>query len=139
MRVNGAGDPGSPARGIHCRAREQNHMTIIASRSHMTDATRLFIREATRDIEEWDVINIGSALKLCWLAEGRADLYPRNAPTMEWDTGAGHALVRAAGGEVWELASAAQSREAPPVSTGRPLRYNKENLLNPHFVARAWE
>lgn len=70
--------------------------------------------------------NVGSSLKFCRLAEGMADLYPRFAPTMEWDTAAGHAILLAAGGSVL-------------TKTGRPLRYNKRNsnYLNPHFIAFA--
>jgi 3'(2'), 5'-bisphosphate nucleotidase len=74
---------------------------------------------------------VGSSLKLCYVAEGRADLYPRYAPTSEWDTAAGHAIVRAAGGEIYQA-----DPDAP--HTPFPLRYNKENLLNPWFVVRAW-
>jgi 3'(2'), 5'-bisphosphate nucleotidase len=66
--------------------------------------------------------NVGSSLKFCLIAEGEADLYPRFAPTSEWDTGAAQALVVAAGGQVVNL-------------DFEPLDYNaKENILNPHFV-----
>ena len=68
-------------------------------------------------------VSKGSSLKLCLVAEGLADVYPRFAPTMEWDTAAGHAIVRAAGGEVYQA------------GTNVPLLYNKENLLNPWFIA----
>ena len=64
---------------------------------------------------------MGSSLKLCVVAEGLADLYPRLGPTMEWDTAAGHAVVEAAGGTVLQ-------------SNGQALVYNKENLLNPYFI-----
>ena len=65
----------------------------------------------------------GSSLKLCLIAEGNADVYPRFAPTMEWDTAAGHAIIRASGKEVYQ--------------TGKtePLQYNKTDLLNPWFIA----
>ncbi len=66
---------------------------------------------------------VGSSLKLCVVAEGKADLYPRLGPTMEWDTAAGHAVVEAAGGTVAQV-------------DGTPLRYNKENLLNPYFIVK---
>jgi 3'(2'), 5'-bisphosphate nucleotidase len=62
-------------------------------------------------------------LKLCVVAEGKADLYPRFGPTMEWDTAAGHAVVEGAGGTVTTV-------------DGQPLSYNKENLLNPYFIVR---
>ena len=68
--------------------------------------------------------NVGSALKLCLLAEGQADVYPRLAPTSEWDTAAAQAVLEAAGGAVLQL-------------TGAPLAYNKADILNPEFVAVA--
>ena len=64
---------------------------------------------------------MGSSLKLCLVAEGVADFYPRLAPTMEWDTAAAHAVVNAAGGTVCDV-------------DGNPLRYNKEDMHNPHFL-----
>jgi 3'(2'), 5'-bisphosphate nucleotidase len=70
------------------------------------------------------LISAGSSLKLCMVAEGRAHLYPRTGPTMEWDTAAGQAIAEAAGARVLEFES------------GRPLLYNKENLLNPWFVVK---
>ena len=77
------------------------------------------MRSTRPDLE---LVSIGSSLKLCLVAEGKADVYPRFAPTMEWDTAAGHAIVRAAGGEVWQW------------ETKEPVRYNKEDLLNPWFI-----
>ena len=70
-----------------------------------------------------ETVSIGSSLKLCLIAEGKADVYPRFAPTMEWDTAAGHAIVRAAGKEVYQAGSLL------------PLQYNKTDLLNPWFIA----
>ncbi len=64
---------------------------------------------------------MGSSLKLCLVAEGSADIYPRLAPTSEWDTAAAHAVVTAAGGVVVNTAF-------------EPLQYNKEDILNPHFL-----
>lgn len=69
-----------------------------------------------------ELVRMGSSLKFCRLAEGLADFYPRLGPTMEWDTGAADAVLRAAGGQVIDF-------------NGQPLRYNKENLRNPNFVA----
>ena len=68
--------------------------------------------------------NVGSALKLCLLAEAEADVYPRLAPTSEWDTAAADAVLEAAGGAVLQLG-------------GAPVAYNKRNILNPEFVAVA--
>jgi 3'(2'), 5'-bisphosphate nucleotidase len=72
-----------------------------------------------------EILSRGSSLKLCMVAEGRADVYPRFAPTMEWDTAAGHAICAAAGFKVMKY----------PEMT--PLKYNKEDLLNPWFLVRS--
>ena len=96
--------------------------TIVGSRSHMSDETREFIEKKEAEHGNVDIMSIGSSLKLCMVAEGKADIYPRFAPTMEWDTGAGHAIVEFANGYVLK----AENNEA--------LKYNKENLLNPWFI-----
>lgn len=145
--------PGSP---------KQRALRVVASKSHCNDETREFIADLERTYGETEMVSRGSSLKLCMVAEGSADIYPRIAPTMEWDTAAAHAVVKAAGGEVFEYDSAVpatsylsetldvegrKSGESPPTShlppptnhTLRPLRYNKENLLNPYFVvASSW-
>ncbi|MCD8310269.1 MAG: 3'(2'),5'-bisphosphate nucleotidase CysQ [Prevotellaceae bacterium] len=97
---------------------------IVASRSHLSPETQAYIDEMKRLHPEVELLSSGSSLKLCLIAEGRADVYPRFAPTMEWDTAAGHAVVRAAGGEVYQAGKE------------EPLCYNKEDLLNPWFLAR---
>lgn len=97
--------------------------TIIASRSHMSDDTKAIINKYSEIHGEVEIISCGSSKKLCLLAEGKVNLYPRLAPTMEWDTGAGQAIVLYAGGHVKEN------------ETEKPLVYNKENLLNPFFIA----
>lgn len=95
---------------------------IVASRSHLSPETESYIEEMKRQHSEVELISSGSSIKICLVAEGKADVYPRFAPTMEWDTAAGHAIARAAGMEVYQ----AGKRE--------PLCYNKEDLLNPWFV-----
>ncbi len=96
----------------------------VASRSHMTAATK----EALRQVKAGERRSIGSSLKFCLLAEAEADFYPRLGPTMEWDTAAGDAVLRAAGGAVVTL-------------DGAPLRYGKVGVAgmrdfeNPHFLA----
>ena len=70
------------------------------------------------------MVSAGSSLKLCLVAEGKADIYPRLAPTMEWDTAAGHAIAQAAGCQVLDA------------QTDLPLTYNKEDLHNPWFVVK---
>lgn len=96
--------------------------TVVASRSHNTPETEEFIDIKRKEHGEVDCISSGSSIKLCLVAEGKANVYPRLAPTMEWDTAAGHAVAKFAGCEVynWE--------------TKNELQYNKENLLNPWFV-----
>jgi len=96
-------------------------LKVVGSRSHLNDATRAFVRELeqTKPVE---IVSRGSSLKFCLVAEGEAHLYPRYAPTMEWDTAAGQAICEAVGVQVTHE------------GTGEPLRYNKENLLNPHFL-----
>ena len=96
--------------------------TIVGSRSHATERLEEFVDQKRREFGTVDFIPAGSSLKLCLVAEGRADIYPRLAPTMEWDTAAGHAVVECAGARINEYPS------------GTPLAYNKENLLNPWFI-----
>ena len=97
--------------------------TIAGSRSHGTPELEAFVAEKRRQYGRVEFISAGSSLKLCLVAEGRADIYPRTGPTMEWDTAAGQAIVENAGGKVLQY------------ETDQPLLYNKENLLNPWFVA----
>jgi 3'(2'), 5'-bisphosphate nucleotidase len=97
--------------------------TIAGSRSHATPELEAFVEDKRRQYGEVEFISAGSSLKLCLVAEGRADIYPRTGPTMEWDTAAGQAIVENAGGKVYQY------------DTTEPLKYNKENLLNPWFIA----
>ncbi|MFW5737395.1 MAG: 3'(2'),5'-bisphosphate nucleotidase CysQ [Spirochaetota bacterium] len=129
----GPDDIGTP---ISVRDHDPRRIVVIASRTHLNDETKAFIDRVTEAFDDVEIVNVGSSLKLCYVAEGRADLYPRYAPTSEWDTAAGHAVVRAAGGEIYQAGP--DARGAPRGHTDRPLRYNKENLLNPWFVVRAW-
>ncbi|MEJ2125530.1 MAG: 3'(2'),5'-bisphosphate nucleotidase CysQ [Alphaproteobacteria bacterium] len=107
-------------RPIITRAPPSEGITVVASRSHMTDETRTYIDR----FHVAELASAGSSLKFCLLAEGKADLYPRFGPTMEWDTAAGHAILKAAGGEVVN-------------ASGAQLLYgqNASNLRNPHFIA----
>ncbi len=89
---------------------------VVASRSHSDARTQALLEK----LGDYQCISMGSSLKLCLVAEGVAQLYPRLGPTMEWDTAAAHAIVSLAGGNVYDLA-------------GNVLQYNKENLLNPEF------
>lgn len=95
---------------------------VVASRSHMNFETEAFIEDVRRRHADVRLVSSGSSIKMCLVAEGEADVYPRFAPTMEWDTAAGQAIVEAAGFAVQNM------------ETGRSLLYNKENLLNPWFL-----
>lgn len=101
---------------------DKNTLRIVGSRSHMSAETEAFVEQCKSTGKEIEIVAKGSSLKLCLIAEGSADVYPRLAPTMEWDTAAGHAICNAVGLQVlnWE--------------TKEELSYNKENLLNPFFV-----
>ena len=101
---------------------EHGQFVIVASRSHLTPETEKYIEEARASHRAVELISSGSSIKICLVAEGTADVYPRFAPTMEWDTAAGHAIARAAGREVYRA------------GTDTPLVYNKEDLLNPRFI-----
>lgn len=104
---------------------KSNKTKIIAhSRSHFSEKTKVFIESIEKDYGEVDFIKKGSALKFVDLCIGKADFYPRMAPTMEWDIAAGDAIYRSIGGEVLDF------------TKFEPLKYNKENLYNPYFIAR---
>ena len=96
--------------------------TVVASRSHMSPETQAFVDQKRESHGEVHLISKGSSLKLCMVAEGVADAYPRFAPTMEWDTAAGQAVCEAAGCAVIDQ------------NTGAPMRYNREELLNAWFL-----
>ena len=98
--------------------------TIVASRSHLTTETEEYIEQMRREHGEVQLISSGSSLKICLVAEGAANVYPRFAPTMEWDTAAGDAIARAAGKKVVDA------------HTGLPLSYNKPDLHNPWFIVK---
>ena len=101
---------------------EKEQVRVVASRSHLSPEVEAFVKELRMQGKEVDFLSAGSSLKLCLVAEGAADVYPRFGPTMEWDTGAAQAVATAAGRRVLD------------VRTRKPLSYNKENLLNPHFI-----
>lgn len=110
---------------LKVRSVSPERLDLVASRRHGGEA----LTGLLADIEaRWPVVDlksVGSSLKICMVAEGHADLYPRLAPTSEWDTAAAHAVLRAAGGDMWNVDLT-------------PLRYNqKDSILNPHFYAIA--
>ena len=111
-------DEGGGRTSICTRPRGEE-LTAVASKSHLNQATIDYLEAA---VGTCGYVSVGSSLKFCILAEGRADIYPRASPTSEWDTAAGHAVLLAAGGLV----------DGPD---GSPLRYGKRAFLNRAFVA----
>jgi len=101
---------------------DKTTLTVIGSRSHTSEEFTEFVKQLNQKHENVEFISSGSSLKLCLVAEGKADVYPRFGPTMEWDTAAGQAIVEQAKGTVMEA------------ETNEPLNYNKSNLLNPFFI-----
>lgn len=101
---------------------EQKAFTVVASRSHMSPETEAYIDDLRKQHGEVELISKGSSLKLCLVAEGSAQVYPRFAPTMEWDTAAGQAIARYAGFNVVNAVN------------HQPVIYNKSELLNPWFI-----
>ena len=103
---------------IHATAEARSPLRVAGSRSHAGSSLQRFLDS----VGEHEIVSMGSSLKLCLVAEGEADIYPRLGPTSEWDTAAAQAVVEAAGGMVTDTA-------------GTPLQYNtKESLLNPEFL-----
>ena len=98
--------------------KDQKGVKVVCSRSHMSEETKRFVSQ----YDNPEFMSAGSSLKFLLIASGRADVYPRMAPTMEWDTAAAQIIVEDSGGKVLDAISST------------PLVYNKENLLNPHFV-----
>ncbi len=131
--VQGVTYIGVAGQGAHRRDREGREeairvrlpcnepVRVVGSRSHANPRLQSYLQA----LGPFELITMGSSLKFCLIAEGKADLYPRLGPTSEWDTAAAHAVVLAAGGHIVAL-------------DGRPLQYNrKESYLNPEFVAYA--
>ena len=104
--------------------REDNTFTIVASRSHMSSETETYVQEIRDKHGYVNLISRGSSLKLCMVAEGKADCYPRFAPTMEWDTAAGQAICEHAGFKVIDW------------NTKENMLYNRKKLLNNWFLVK---
>ncbi len=113
-------EPGQPAQPIQVRPLSPDQpVRVVGSRSHGGPGLQQFVAA----LGPHELVTIGSSLKLCRVAEGLADVYPRLGPTSEWDTAAAQAIVEVAGGQVVSA------------ETGEPLRYNTgDSLLNPHFI-----
>lgn len=102
--------------------KKKTPLTIIGSRSHATKELSEFVELVKKRYGEVEFVSAGSSLKFCLVAEGEADIYPRFGPTMEWDTAAGQAIIEQAEGRVVDT------------ETKGPLKYNKNNLVNPFFI-----
>ncbi|PTX60447.1 3'(2'),5'-bisphosphate nucleotidase [Kordia periserrulae] len=109
---------------IFAAEESDDEITLTSSHSYTNQKVLDLIDSLETEGKEVNLIMAGSSLKFCLMAEGQASYYPRYAPTMEWDTAAGHAICNAVGLEVYNL------------ETQKPLKYNKENLLNPWFLVR---
>lgn len=116
-------DDQGAAHPIRTEAPPHGVVRVVASRSHSNAATEAFVAALRDRFGEVALTSRGSALKICLVAEGAAHYYPRLGPTMEWDTAAAHAVLAAAGGALVRADDHA------------PLRYNKDDLTNPHFLA----
>ncbi len=116
-----AGSDGK-ATPIRVKKFDRKKAVMVASRSHSGAAVEAYRARLAGEAERVEVTGMGSSLKICVVAEGLADIYPRLGPTSEWDTAAAHCVLEAAGGSVTTLA-------------GERIRYNKENIRNPWFLA----
>ena len=103
---------------------QNRNYTIVGSRSHANEETQAYIEKRQEEHQQINIIPRGSSLKICMVAEGLADEYPRFGPTMEWDTAAGHAIANAAGKKLWHTHRKSE------------LSYNKKDLLNPFFIVK---
>lgn len=106
------------------RLAEDGVLKIVGSRSHQTPELLAYVEQQKTKFANVEFVAAGSSLKFCLLAEGKADVYPRLGPTMEWDTCAGQIVATEAGAEVLRF------------DNNEPLLYNRENLLNPFFIVK---
>lgn len=113
----------SPPGSIQTRPYQGGAAVLVASRSHASESLTSCIDRVKTSEGEVIIKSMGSSIKLCLVAEGEADVYPRLGPTSEWDTAAAHAVVKCAGGKVIDL-------------KGNELKYNKPSILNPEFIVQ---
>ena len=118
-----AGEMKTAAKKLPLKPKVEGVVKVVVSRSHFSTETQAFIDQLKNEYETVETVPAGSSLKLCLVAEGTADVYPRLAPTMEWDIGAGQAIVEASGGKVYSHDS------------NKTVTYNKKDLRNGWFVA----
>ncbi len=109
----------------HTTPTDKKTVRVVASRSHINDPTQAFIDDLKKEYDDVQVVPKGSSLKLCLVAEGEANVYPRFGPTMEWDTAAGQAIAEQAERQVFQHENG-----------DKPLTYNKKQLKNPWFIVQ---
>lgn len=102
-------------------SKNKNEYIVVGSRSHLNEKTKNYIENLKKQHPNLKMMQVGSSLKLCMVAEGKANIYPRFGPTMEWDIASGHAIVVASGAKIFK-------------TDGANMLYNKEDLLNPYFI-----
>lgn len=111
--------------GVRLPAKQKHTaFVVVASRSHMSPETENYVAGLRVQHPQVELTSVGSSIKICLVADGTANVYPRFAPTMEWDTAAGHAIAKAAGKEMYHE------------DEKTPLTYNKKDLLNPWFIVK---
>lgn len=111
----------------------EKSLKVVASKSHLSDETQAFIDDLAKSTESIEQVSKGSSLKLVMVAEGSADIYPRLAPTMEWDTAAADAVVRESEKMTYQYNPTSNIQHSTSLT---PVVYNKENLLNPWFIVK---
>lgn len=102
----------------------RNNYVVVASRSHMSTETYEHIEKLKLQHKQVEIVSTGSSIKMCWVAEGIADEYPRFGPTMEWDTAAGQAILQESNATLIDY------------ETNKPMKYNRKKLLNNWFIAK---
>ena len=112
----------NPSEKIQAKTYAGGHATVVASKSHGQEKLEQFLQNLQKSEDSYDVTNMGSALKICLVAEGIGDIYPRLGLTSEWDTASADIIIREAGGKIIQ-------------PNGQLVIYNKENILNPYFLA----
>ncbi len=115
-------DQASARAAIRTRSASMERTTLLTSHSHAGPETGRFRRNLENRFGEVNIVSMGSSLKICLVADGSADIYPRLGPTSEWDTAAAHCILDVAGGSLID-------------TNGNRLRYNKPDILNPRFLA----
>ncbi|MEA3491169.1 MAG: 3'(2'),5'-bisphosphate nucleotidase CysQ [Campylobacterota bacterium] len=115
---------------LEINATPDEYLRVVASKSHLSEETQAFIDQLAKETNSIEQVSKGSSLKLVMIAEGDADIYPRMAPTMEWDTAAADAIVRESGKMSYQYDQKIAKRDQ------KPLVYNKRSLLNPWFIVK---